>query len=116
MARKTRNRSTDDDDQPSVAPRKAAKATAFDEDLDPSLLLTGMEAREILRICDKTQVAFANFIGHSATFVRGEKILGANRYVRLQWVRALQAFVSDGDYHTALAIIRQHANQRGSRR
>lgn len=81
-------------------------------ELDPTTLITGVEAREILRICDKTQVAFANFIGHSANFVRGEKILGASRYVRLQWVRALRAFVSEADYLTALAIIRQDAARR----
>lgn len=106
MARKKRRTTTDDD-------LDAAVSTPMAEtEIDPTTLLTGLEAREILRICDKTQVAFANFIGHSANFVRGEKILGASRYVRLQWVRALRAFVSEEDYLTALAIIRQDAARR----
>lgn len=85
-------------------------------DLDDAVnLITGSEAGEILRICGKSQVEFARFIEKSAQFVRGEKILGAPRYVRLQWVRALRAFVSEQDYLTALSVIRSRNQQRKGR-
>ncbi len=85
--------------------------TTTHDDEQAADLLTGAEAAEILRICDKSQTGFAEFIGKSAQFVRGEKILGAQRFVRLQWVRALRSYVSEEDFNLALSVIRSRRDE-----
>lgn len=69
-------------------------------------ILEGWEAREILRICDKSISGFARFCNCSRRTISGPKVLGAKKYVRLQWVRALRIYVSEEDYQTALRIVR----------